>query len=800
MTSTPRLLPCRSPSTRAEAAAAYRAWAKAHPHEITSSYAHKILSLWGAACEALRVGPDDDVVPVLPDLCRLRAGNRAGFARAVPADAPSAVEKLARRVYGYRGSVRAQVAEGGCFLAASWQPLLAYARPEDQQPRGHLLTLARICRHLDPDAKAPAMMPSSAAICTAAAQLPKPVAPGSVRHALATYRKLQRRAVQADPANAQHFAPLADPRRVRGRGLLAVLATSGDPGHRALADAGDLRAAVAQVAPVAFRQLSAYEQTPVGCRGRKHERTTIEDTWRAAGGLLAAMLQHAPERVATFQVRHLWETFVDLPPAAVYDEWNPAPADVTSVQVRLARWVVDRLAGASRRLSTHGPGEMGYTQSLLGDVTAWWTLTERFHADHMRAHDEPRWAEWQRAYRNLREFMRAKPVPPDERIEKATVRRMEAISLPHIWCVGLPIKGRDAARLLDRVEDLVKAAEEAGHREPRRVPAVRTAVRAFVLAAEEYLMTALPWIDMMRLAQYRCGTWGGHFVPDLDEQGQLVALHTNWLGKRLAAGRVKQGKAGRRAFGPGRLDFRVLAGYLEWGRAPRLERLGLTPEEARTPDGRWPLFVSSHAKSLADSAWSESTIRVDRVGRTLHWMATEILGRDDLPAYDRLDRAGEWKAAWALHENRKDAATIGGRLMGEWAWAEEMSMDERDTLTESYVEPSFAAVGELGTWRNVGTYYPWLRRMMNDPRCSPNPLDDPTLPLPPRARALLDAWAAQDAAVAQRARRATSGVADARVRPPRPDVAERNRRRAVQARRAPELVEPGDTPGLAQVR
>ncbi len=777
------LIPCQSPSTRVEAEVAFRAYAArtriACPEGdllISETNEGRILSLWGAACDALRVGPNDDVVPVLADLWNLKAGmNEAqGLARSVPDDAAGCAKRIMRTVYGYTGSARRITHAGGSLMPAAWRPLLAFAGERDTQPRAHLAVLARVSCWAAPKLNAPRELPTAKELHAVAGRLPRPVKKGSLICAIACYRRLRAAALAADPENAERFAALPDTRRTQGRGLLKVLVQSKDLVDRALGEAGDLRAAIKAKAPLLYKQLLEFEADPRGLKGRILSVGYAESMWVVAGHIVAILCLHRPEFLADFELDQLWTQTITLrADTAGVSERNRKYLEATSedgagsVAVLLARWLADRMAVESRRL-TGASG--GYAASLLRDTTQWWTLTEYYHGNDLRTINPALWREWERAYESLQTHMRANPVPEDEMVKKASLARMELVSMPHLWCVGLPVLGREAERHLDRLEAMRRAAIAAGRPDPLKVESVLEAREAFARSSEPYLVTVLVWIDTMRRAQYWHGRWGLHFVTDYSESGRLIALHCNWAGKRLDLARVKQGSTGRRAYGPGLINLRVLAGYVEHVRAPRLIRLGASPDDATAPNGKWPLFVSPDAQSLDRCAYSESTLRKDRLGVTLYRVATEILGHV-LEPYETLDRARTWKGAFSMHEARKDVATIIGELLSMWERACQMTMDTVDTLKKRYVVAGFHPVGEPGEWRCIETYYPYLHALLEDPRRAPCPLDDPDLPLPPGARAMLERWAEEDAAHGRKGRRSKHGVADARMRRPRPDVA-----------------------------
>ncbi len=740
------------------------------------------MSLWGAACAALRIEPDADVIPLLPDLWSLKAGMGPddGLARRVPEDTAGCVARFLRTVYGYNGSSRQIAWRQGSLVPVEWMGLLQYAGSRDVQPGSHLAALARVARWVRPGVDLTRELPTSKELRDAAEQLPSPVKPGTMNCALASYRRLRAAAVEANPANAERYPVLPDRRQSRGRGLLSVLARSADVADRSLGEAGDLRAAIHVLAPALYQQLIELEANPRGQRGKLLSVGYVDEMWDTVGHIVATLYVHRPALLPTCEIDTLWTTTVTVTAAAAgvsarNEKYLPREAGGTSdeVTMSLARWLVDLMAAASRKIT--GVTD-GYSASLVGDVTQWWTLTEVYHGADLRMVNPELWGQWELAYGSLKKHLRTNPVPEDEVAKKASLARMELVSLPHLWCVGLPLLGREAERLLDRLEALRLAAIRAGYADPMQAQSVREARDAFAAASEPYLMTAVVWIDTMRCAQYLHGRWGLDFVGDRNASGQMIALHCCWDGKRLNRARIKQGSTGRRAYGPGLLNLRVLDGYVTYVRAPRLVRLGASLADAIASNGRWPLFVSSDARSLELCSLSESSFRRDRLGVTLYRVATEVLGHE-LGPYAQMNRAKDWKGAWAPHEVRKDVATIVGRLLGMWDRACAMTMDTQETLAQKYDVRGYYPVGEVGEWRCVETYYPHVRALLEDPRRAPCPLDDPDLPLPPGARAILDRWAEEDRTLKPRASRSTHGVAEARLRRPRPDVTVRNRAR-----------------------
>jgi hypothetical protein len=500
-------------------------------------------------------------------------------------------------------------------------------------------------------------------------------------------------------------------------------------------------------------------------RNRRLSPKYLDEAWSTVGNVAAALYEHRPSLLPTFEISDMWESTVDVSAKlAVNKAHNEKfiPAGMSTLAVPMSRWLVERMAEASRE---HTGVSGGYPHAVYADFTFLWTMTERLHGNDLRAVNLPLWQKWTIQHQAVCEHMKANPVPKSEIPEKASLRRMNVVSLPHVLCIGAPLLGREAERLLDRLENLEEAATRAGYADVSESESV-TAVRdEFETKAECYVALALPWALSLRNAQYEHGHFGAHFQLERGDSGEVTGLPCSYNGDLNDPAKMKQGTTNGRVLGPGILNLRVFEAYLERVRAPRLMRLGVSPEEANAPNGKWPLFVGAQAESQAHCQMSASLYRIDKYGATLYRIATEFLGHD-LEPYREMDRATKWRGAWATHDIRKDVATIIGQLMGEWALACALTSDTQDVLIKKYVVDGFVPSGRRGDWRNVQTYLPWTLELLRNPADAPCPLDDPALPLPPLVRQLIEAWADEDRQASKKAAHSKWGVADARLRRP----------------------------------
>jgi hypothetical protein len=765
------LIPCESPSSPAEAISAFRAFASAsrgseakNTRVISEENERRIVSLFNACCEALRIPMDGDVVRMLMDLEKLRVGMgpNDGLARTIPKDAPGAARDLVKIVYGYIGTKQLG-REGGTLMPVSLKILDPYCTSPFHKP--NLVALGRLLHHAAaPDA--PRVMPSSAVLFDVAKTMPNKMNKGTAHAAMSTYRSLRELALKDHPHLAAELGPLPDRRHVKGRGLLSVLAKSTSATDRALGEAGDLRAALKQLAPKLYQQTNEFVAEGLGMRNGQLSTKYLNEAWSAAGNVAAALYEHRPSLLATFKVSDIWQSSVGVDAkVAVQKAHNEEfiPAGMSTLEVPMSRWLVDRMAEASRE---HTGVSGGYPQAVYADFVLLWTMTERLHGNDLRAVNLPLWQKWTIQQNAVREHMKANPVPKSEIPEKASLRRLNVVSLPHVLCIGAPLLGHEAERLLNRLERLEAAATAAGYLEVGEAESVAKALDDFTTKAECYVALVLPWALSLRNAQYAHGHFGEHFQLERSDTGDVTGLRCTYTGAKDDKARMKQGTSNGRLLGPGILNLRVFQAYLERVRAPRLMRLGASADEAVAPNGKWPLFVGALAESLDHCLMSESLLSRDKYGATLYRIATEFLGHE-LEPYKEMDRAITWRGAWGTHDIRKDVATIIGKLMGEWPLACALTSDTQEVLIKKYVVDGFVPSGRRGDWRNVQTYLPWTLELLRNPADAPCPLDDPELPLPPRVRQTLERWAEEDRAAAKKAGRSKWGVADARLRRPR---------------------------------
>ncbi len=720
--------------------------AEHHGPSISVSNARKRLSYLRRALEHPSVVSLSDLRGILVDL--------PGLARSVHPDAAGAVRLALRDAFGFVATGRQQIRHGLSLLPASLQRLSALRVPPEKDPTGvlgQLLRVAIFCGH----ANAPRTLPSAGDLRDAAMHLTPPVAAGSMNVALSTYRKLRARAVSNDPTTAAEYAAISDARFERSCIAKAIrLAYAHEGGILGEFDSASALEALRQLMPTLTAQLKSYMAHPRGDRGELVQTRTVDDVVSSAYRLGAAILTHEPARASTFDISDLWTVRVPVQFAALAkpswsDKYAPPAAEIPLVQ-----FLVDALADSSRASSPDRP-TAGFPASVKKGLTVWWMLTCALYKLDMVARDVAQWTAWQLTYESMLKYVTARRVVASERISMRKPERLLALAdAGTLWCVGIPMLGREASRALRRLRDVSNArGDAAGCLSPH--PTVRAALNDFAELAEAYLVVALTTYDGLRQAQYCYGTWDDELVPVEDAKGVLRGLTTNWVTTRGKPSRVKQGVPRSRTLGGDLLEWEVLDAYVKFIRAPRVARyLEDVPLIGRgTPI---PLFVRGHgvvpdAVASPDAhpfavqkfmAISETTI-TDRFGEGLHRILTRYLGHE-LPAYSTLNRQIEWTGVFSQHVMRNVVATCLGSHFGRWDLARQLTLDTEEVLKKKYVVAAWTPAGLRGQWHHIDTYATDLLAMAEHPDCAPNPLDDPHLVMPPAARDLLARWAHDD--------------------------------------------------------
>ena len=736
---------------------------------LSAPYYRKVRSLVGRALTASGYAEDSerDIRTVLTILDRLPT------TREVAADAPSACRKVRALVLGRTGTERLVLPGGVSVLSAPWIDLLNFnAGDKKRRAQSRLQLLARSLEATGARDAAPAHMPSVEQIYRGAAEIG--FSEKSVLNAIRIYRRLRHRAIDADPSNRARYAPLDDRRRVRGRNAVAVLRTDG------VAEARDSMEAIRLLAPLLHTQLEKYSANPV-VKGKLHQPSTVNANVAACSRLIASLHLHAPELLATFSIKELWKQLrpleVEDGDQDVWDDEVDGPSDVP-----LARWIISRMAPSIRAKCAPSATD-GYPSIVMADLKAWFSITEWALGAKYRERAPETWKTWRDRYCLLRKHVIEKQIPPEQLVQhKDKALIVKTFTLAHLYCVAIPLLFREAERLLDHLEREIAAWQSARPNADGPEPAaVRTARTAFEKSAEPALALGFIFFDGMRFTQYREGLYGKNFVPDIDPQtDEWFGVKTKWFGRRLAAARVKTGCDRARQLGPGQISMRVLRGYVEHVRVHRLVAAGVAHHDALSPNGKYPLFVTTNGGT---GAWSDTHFSQELVGRPLFRIATVFFERafGEIKSYEDFDRK-LFYGVLGVHASRYVIATGCEVLLNDLDKATILTSDDAATLRDSYVVASWLPEGRVGTWQNALSYVPWLKQLVL-PGATENPLD--TLPphlLPPAVQGLLARWKAEDREITRRVNRSTHGSPSGRLRGARPDVAARNRERARLAR------------------
>lgn len=456
-------------------------------------------------------------------------------------------------------------------------------------------------------------------------------------------------------------------------------------------------------------------------------------------------------------------------------------AAIPAGQITMLEWLLDREAPDARRRCTP-PRQEGYTRVQLRDLKALFSLIQSSYRRKVSATD---WLVIRARYQLLEKSVRTSVLEGAKGI-KNKLLAIQTMTLPLLVCVGLPWYDRYVVEPAKRRWEQVKQdAANAGHR-PEAHRGVAKARNEYVTVLERYCATAIALDDGLRIKQYANGRWGYHFVGTW-ESDRLVEVVTNWYGdKRDPAGlKITKKKKGlvpterlgrplRRSF----VNYERLETYLRVFREERLRASGAlaSGERYSVDDPRFALFATADVprkgkrrRLVSPGAYNRDHVSVQLIGITLHHIARECFGRD-VPAWDDLtgDAALTWWGIWSAHVTRLLVASYwNGVRDNEDGVATYLTLDELEALDKDYTVCNTYLRDRLGGdtshWEHPRAYDRWIKAMYDDWRARINPLDDPTLPLPPKMIAFLNAEAAK-ARAPKRGRRKSA----VRVRRPRP--------------------------------
>jgi|GEM_PF-4447972 len=758
------------------------------PRHLSVGQEKKVLSYFGRALCAAGVAPSatECVRVLVPDLAALAS------TRAIHGDAPGAVRIALELLFGYRGLRRAQLPghTRERLLPTAYRPLLNYVQSTDtfaKQAANLLTVVARTARAAGAT-DAPREMPSAAALIAASRQL-HGIAPSRLGRALSVYRRLMERAIAADPNAA--FAPVPDGRveRAGGRGLLSTMGRLARDGHpRAneflrLVTAADGRMALRAIFPRLAEDLEAYLDNPRAARKRAHDgqhlRCTQHDVIVGVCNAAATLIE---ER---FDVTHPdldleWVWSAQLRVQATTGARNSkmrrraaeraTNGDATDqLEIPVSRWLADRLAMRARPLS---PTESmtGYPDSVVHDLWALWAVTVAVYEEDLAELEPELWIKMRAAWDTLRVRFTTRRASVPEGKRKQKVRGVSALPAPYLYGLGLPLLAMKARRELQRARHFIARAAALNPTVPwAENRDARLAVDKFATASLEYLVLALTLWDSLRENNYTFALYGLHVRAVSLYDGSQV-INTNWTDDPDDRARCKQSKRRSWNLPCGAIDLAVWDGYLELVRAPRLMRRGVSAEDAVAQNGRFALFVTDRPSNDPTAPLSASQISRVLFGGGLLWIARNVFGIAGLPdTADKIDRVA-WHGVFSSHFARDEKATALGVVMGEWAAAEEHTLDEQRTLRQHYAQSVYGATLDAAGW-NVSAWMPWMTRaMLGSGRVAQDALADTTLRalLPAAAKETLREWQDEDRARGARGRGTAAGVPAGRTRRRRP--------------------------------
>lgn len=754
---------------------------------LTPSQEKKLVSYLSRALTASGIGiASDECVRVLvPDLSAMPT------TRAIHADAPSAVAAALKVAFGYQATRRAQLPGKTArrLLPSAYRRLLTCVEPTDSfaAQAANLLTMVARAARASGATDAPRVMPSSTAMTLAADQLSGLSGP-RLKRAVSVYRRLRARAVSADPLAP--FGPVPDGRveRPGGRGLLHTMAHLARVGHPQSADfleaaaAGDQRAALAIAFPGLAEDLDTYLRSPRAERKKAHEGLHLARTQRdvidGVCNCAASLLTIGCDDHSVVDAEWCWTALrhgtaassaTNLKMRRRAERKAQSTGEARAVDIPMSRCIADQLASQSREVS---PTESttAYPAAVTHDLWALWAVTVAVYEEDLTSSEPDLWVQMKSAWLALRERFKKRLAYIPDFARKQKKRGVAAFPLPYLLAFGLPMLAADSRRALTRARQLIKRAGALNPSDKWDTDRdARAAVDIFADVALRYLVTALVLWDSMRASNYHFGLYGVHMRVITLHDGTRV-VQTAWTDDPSDRARCKQGKERTWNLPIGSIALDILDGYLELVRAPRLMRRGVSAMDAMAANGAWCLFVTDERTSDPQAPLSATQMARECFGGGLLWIANNVFGTRGLPLDpDAIDRA-HWRGVFAPHFTRDLKATWLGTVLGEWAAAEEHTMDEQRTLRTSYAQSLYGGCFDAAGW-DVAAWEPWVRRaMLGSGRAALDAFTDARLSalLPAAATQTLLQWKHADRAEAVRARGTVGKVSGARTRRKRP--------------------------------
>lgn len=365
---------------------------------------------------------------------------------------------------------------------------------------------------------------------------------------------------------------------------------------------------------------------------------------------------------------------------------------------------------------------------------------------------------------------------------------IRTVTLPHLVCVGLPLRRHELHALRADWLQSLQTATAAGHARPEEHPVVRDAADRYFAAAISFCLLSLCIDDGLRAKQYTRGRLGsgGNFrlVLTRDRDGKPIGIEkltTWWTGDMNDSAHLKiKGrrknkkilKRENREVRWGFVDRAILWDVISYWRPRQLVSAGLFPTlgsydlEADLASGRYALFPSDVAVKRAENSRTDLS---KLMGRELHYIVRRWL-RTDLPEWDEISRDPEWRCLWAMHVSRLLIGSYWGGARNQWEIACYLTTDTETTLRNEYAEIDEGLRDRVGPnttwWEHLNAYDSWMDRLYYAKEAF-DPLQEPDLPLPPN---LVEAVATLRESSKPTRQRAARGIRRARPGQARPSL------------------------------
>lgn len=383
-----------------------------------------------------------------------------------------------------------------------------------------------------------------------------------------------------------------------------------------------------------------------------------------------------------------------------------------------------------------------YTQQMMQHAKTAWSITKAWFGEAME-HDEPEiWGRATAAFtalqKHIKEYNR-----PRLLLGRKPKNRLP-ITYPQSLCMGVPYLARQCYALRGELRDrLVKL----GHLESRESQRLLNEYDSALFA---WAVFTIPTDDGLRRKNYANASLGAQvrvqYTPEPPGAVTGVArVSTHWSGadgELVALKKTTENDAGTqvvndrdRDITPAFLDPVLAFDYLTITRPRALVAAGLLErvEDFNPRRDDWPLFITTrptaeqraqyHAEQAAYQAAvvevAEGTSEVtparptwrghmseDRLselyGRTMHRICVEVLGRDDLPAFDDPKLAKDWFGIFSIHIFRTEIACYYGGTRNDWDAASDLTNDTLETLKKNYhkVQKDLDAKKHRTDWQN----------------------------------------------------------------------------------------------------